>query len=109
MREATLFTTHPALLAPGTLDPFRRVEEQVRLSRYGGDCYMYCMLAAGHIDLVIESGLNAYDIVALIPIVEGAGGIITTWDGGSASQGGSVIAAGDPALHRQALKLLAGG
>lgn len=106
--EATLLTTHPALLAPGTLDPFRRVEEKVRMSRYGGDCYMYCMLAAGHIDLVIESGLNAYDIVALIPIVEGAGGIITSWDGGPAAQGGSIVAAGDRRLHEQALRILAG-
>lgn len=106
--EATLLTTHPALLAPGTLEPYRRVEEKVRLSRYGGDCYMYCMLAGGFIDLVIESGLNAYDIVALIPIIEGAGGIITSWDGGPASAGGSIIAAGDRRVHEEAMKLLAG-
>lgn len=106
LADATLLTTHPALLAPGTLEPYRRVEEKVRLSRYGGDCYMYCMLAAGHIDLIIESGLNAYDIVALIPIIEGAGGIITSWDGGSAAKGGSVIAAGDKRVHAEALALL---
>ncbi len=105
--QATLMTTHPALLAPGTLEPFRRVEQHVRLSRYGGDCYAYCMLASGHVDLVIESGLNAYDIVALVPIVEGAGGIITTWDGGSPAKGGSIIASGDARLHEAALKLLA--
>ena len=107
--QATLMTTHPALLAPGTLDPFRRVEEKVRLSRYGGDCYAYCMLAAGHVDLVIESGLQPYDIVALIPIIEGAGGIITTWDGGDPAKGGAIIAAGDKRVHAQALKLLAAG
>ena len=106
LAEATLTTTHPALLAAGTLEPFRRVEEKARLSRYGGDCYMYCMLAAGHIDLVIESGLNAYDIVALIPIIEGAGGVVTAWDGGSAAQGGTVIAAGDRRVHEEALRLL---
>ena len=106
--EATLMTTHPGLLHGDTLEPFRRVESRVRLSRYGGDCYAYCMLAAGHVDLVIESGLQPYDIVALIPIVEGAGGRITGWDGGAAARGGSIVAAGDPRLHEAALKLLAG-
>lgn len=106
LAEATLMTTHPALLAPGTLEPYKRVEATVRLSRYGGDCYAYCMLAAGHVDLVIESGLKPYDIVALIPIIEGAGGVITDWDGGSAAGGGCIIAAGDRRIHEQALKLL---
>ena len=64
---------------------FGRVEAAVRLSRYGGDCYAYCMLAAGHVDLVIETGLKPHDIVALIPIIEGAGGIVTNWEGGSAA------------------------
>ena len=108
LAEATLMTTHPSLLAAGTLEPFRRVEEKVRLSRYGGDCYSYCMLAAGHVDLVIESGLNAYDIVALIPIIEGAGGVITSWNGGSPAKGGAVIAAGDKRVHEAAMQLLAG-
>ncbi len=106
LETATLMTTHPALLSPGTLEPYRRVEEKVRLSRYGGDCYAYCMLAAGHVDLVIESGLQPYDIAALIPIVEGAGGVVTAWDGGSAAQGGAIIAAGDLRAHQAALKLL---
>jgi histidinol phosphatase-like enzyme (inositol monophosphatase family) len=109
LAEATLLTTHPALLAPGTEEAYRRVEQKVRLSRYGGDCYMYCMLAGGHIDLVVESGLNAYDIVALIPIIEGAGGIVTAWDGGSAAKGGTIIAAGDRRVHEEALQLLAAG
>ena len=61
---------------------FGRVEQAVRLSRYGGDCYAYCMLAAGHLDLVIETELKPYDVLALIPIIAGAGGIITTWDNG---------------------------
>jgi myo-inositol-1(or 4)-monophosphatase len=106
VREATLMTTHPALLAQGTREAYERVEQQVRLSRYGGDCYAYCMLAAGHIDLVIESGLNAYDIVALIPIIEGAGGIITNWQGGSAAQGGAIIASGNAQVHEEALAIL---
>jgi myo-inositol-1(or 4)-monophosphatase len=106
LAQATLMTTHPHLLAAGTLEPFLRVEREVRLSRYGGDCYAYCMLASGHVDLVIESGLNAYDIVALIPIIEGAGGVITTWTGESAAQGGAIIASGDPRLHEIALRHL---
>lgn len=106
--EATLMTTHPDLLVGDTLGPFRKVEEKVRLSRYGGDCYAYCMLAAGHVDLVIESGLNSYDIVGLVPIVEGAGGIVTTWDGGDPAQGGAIIAAGDRRTHAQALEILNG-
>ncbi len=108
LQTATVMTTHPALLAPGTREAFQRVEARARLSRYGGDCYSYCMLAAGHVDLVIENGLKTYDIAALIPIVEGAGGIVTSWDGGDASNGGAVIAAGDKRVHAAALKLLAG-
>jgi len=84
------------------------VEREARLSRYGGDCYAYCALAAGHVDLVVETNLQPYDIVALIPIIEGAGGVVTTWSGGPAAQGGAIVAAGDPALHEEALKLLGG-
>ena len=108
LAQATLMTTHPALLTPGTRAAYTRVEEQVRLSRYGGDCYGYCMVAAGHVDLVIESGLKPYDIVALVPIVEGAGGIVTDWTGGSPAKGGAIIAAGDKRTHEQALKILNG-
>jgi myo-inositol-1(or 4)-monophosphatase len=64
------------------------------------------MLAAGQIDLVIEAGLNSYDIAALVPIVAGAGGIVTTWDGKPAHHGGNIIAAGDPRMHEAAMKLL---
>lgn len=104
--QATLMTTHPSLLTTATRVPYARVEDKVRLSRYGGDCYAYCMVAAGHVDLVIESGLNAYDICALVPIIEGAGGVVTDWTGGSAANGGSIIASGDRRLHEQALALL---
>ena len=104
--HATLMTTSPKLIP----DPFRprydALETKVRLTRYGGDCYAYCMLAAGHVDLVVEAGLNAYDIVALIPIVEGAGGIVTTWAGGDPSKGGAIVAAGDRRVHEQALAAL---
>jgi histidinol phosphatase-like enzyme (inositol monophosphatase family) len=105
--QATLMTTHPSLLTPETRMPYAKVEREVRLSRYGGDCYAYCMVAAGHVDLVIESGLKPYDICALVPIIEGAGGVVTDWNGGSAANGGAIIAAGDKRLHEKALKLLA--
>jgi len=108
LAQATLMTTSPLLIDPARREDFHRVEAKVRLSRYGGDCYAYCALAAGHVDLVIETNLNPYDIVALIPIIEGAGGIVTTWNGENAAQGGAIIAAGDPALHEAAVKLLAG-
>ena len=80
----------------------------MRLSRYGGDCYAYCMLAAGHIDLVIETELKPYDILPLIPIIEGAGGIVTTWDNGRALDGGRIIAAGDKRVHAAAMEALQG-
>ena len=105
--DATVMTTSPLLISSEKRDAYARVEAAARLPRYGGDCYAYCALAAGHVDLVIEDGLKPYDIVALIPIVEGAGGIVTTWDGGDPSQGGSIIAAGDRRAHEAALKLLA--
>ena len=76
--------------------------------RYGYDCYAYCMLAAGHVDLIVEAGLKAYDIAPLIPIILGAGGVVTTWDGGDAAAGGRIVAAGDARLHEAALKLLNG-
>lgn len=108
LAQATLMTTSPLLIDPALRENFQRVEAQARLSRYGGDCYAYCALAAGHVDLVIETNLNPYDIVALIPIIEGAGGVVTSWDGGDAARGGSIVAAGDKALHAAAVRLLAG-
>ena len=85
---------------------FETVAAQVQLSRFGGDCYAYCMLASGFVDLIIEASLQPYDVQALIPIVEGAGGIISDWAGGTAQQGGAIVACGDPALHEQVLRLL---
>ena len=104
--NAVLFTTSPQLMNPDDRAAFRRVEAAVKLSRYGGDCYPYCMLAAGHVDIVIEAGLKQHDIVALIPIIEGAGGIVTTWDGESAAKGGRIVAAGDKRAHEAALSVL---
>jgi myo-inositol-1(or 4)-monophosphatase len=107
LSDAVLYTTSPLLMNADDRALFSKVENKVRLSRYGGDCYAYCMLAAGQIDLVIETGLKPYDIVALIPIILGAGGIITDWDGGPPQAGGRIIAAGDPRVHAAAMALLA--
>jgi len=106
LNEATSFTTSPLLMNSDDRAAFGQVEAEVRLTRYGGDCYSYCMLAAGHLDLVIETELKPYDIAALIPIVSGAGGVITTWEGEPAQGGGRIVAAGDPRVHEAALKLL---
>jgi len=106
LADAILFTTSPLLMNPNDRAAFGRVEEKARLSRYGGDCYAYCMLASGHADLVIETELKPYDIIPLIPIITGAGGIVTTWEGGPAADGGRIIAAGDARIHKAAMELL---
>lgn len=109
LSEAIMSTTHPDLFEDGAeTEGFARLKSQVRMTRYGGDCYGYCLLAAGFTDLVVEAGLKPFDIVALIPIIENAGGRITTWDGKPATQGGRIVAAGDPHLHAQAVKALSG-
>jgi len=106
LRDAVLFTTSPLLMNEADRAVFRRIENEVKLSRYGGDCYAYCMLAAGQIDLIIETELKAHDIVALIPIIIGAGGIVTTWENGPAQGGGRVVVAGDRRVHQAALAML---
>jgi myo-inositol-1(or 4)-monophosphatase len=108
LAEAVLYTTSPRLMTADDRVAFSRVEDKVRLSRYGGDCYAYCMLAAGHIDLVIETQLKPYDIVPLIPIIRGAGGIVTSWEGGPPEAGGRVVAAGDERVHAAAMDVLRG-
>ena len=85
---------------------FGAVAAVAQLTRYGTDCYGYCALAAGHLDLVVEAGLAPYDILPLIPIVEAAGGIITDWEGKTVETTSCVVAAGDARVHDAALKLL---
>jgi fructose-1,6-bisphosphatase/inositol monophosphatase family enzyme len=104
--EATMFTTTPHLFKGESKSRFEILESRVKLSRYGCDCYAYCMVASGHADLVVEPGLKPYDIVALIPIIENAGGVITCWDGSPAEKGGNIIAAATPELHRAALEIM---
>lgn len=107
LRHAVLSTTDPALFTAGAeTAAYDAVAARVRLTRYGYDCYAYGMLALGFIDIVVEAGLQPYDVQALIPVIEGAGGIITSWSGGPADQGGQIIAAGDSRIHQQALAIL---
>lgn len=106
--NATISTTDPLQLFDGEIeqDAFFRVASRAKMMRNGYDSYAYAMVAAGFMDIVIESGLHAHDIQALIPIIEGAGGIVTNWQGGSADQGGQVLACGDKRLHEQVVELL---
>jgi len=106
LADAVLFTTSPRLMKAPDRRAFAKVEDKVRLSRYGGDCYAYCMLAAGHVDLVIETELKPYDVLPLMPIIVGAGGVITTWEGGAPHAGGRIIAAGDKRVHAAAMEVL---
>ncbi len=105
LADAILYCTHPGMFGnEADLAAFQRVAQQCRLMRYGGDCYSYCLLALGQVDLVIEGGLQAYDIQPLIPIIEAAGGVVTGPAGEDASNGGFVIAAANRTLHHEALQ-----
>jgi len=108
LSDALLASTGPQYLASGfERERFDALRAQVRMTRFGGDCYLYCLVAMGLLDLVVEAGLKPYDVQALIPIVRGAGGVITAWDGGDPTMGGRVIAAGDARVHGAALRVLA--
>ncbi|KPP93675.1 MAG: histidinol-phosphatase [Rhodobacteraceae bacterium HLUCCA08] len=107
LEEAILFTTFPEVGTAAEGAAFRQVADRVRLTRYGMDCYAYALVAAGQIDLVIEAGLQPYDIAAPIAVIEAAGGIVTDWRGGPAAQGGRVVAAANRAVLDQALAILA--
>ena len=108
LAETTLFTTSPRLFSGDAAVRYATLETSVRLTRYSLDCYGYCLLAAGQADLVVETGLKPYDIVALVPIIEQAGGIVTTFDGGRPEGGGDIIAAATPQLHAAALAIMNG-
>ena len=106
LAEATILTTFPEV---GTLEEgraFHAVADRARLTRYGMDCYGYALLAVGQVDLVIEAGLNPYDIQAPIAVVQAAGGIVTDWTGGPAHNGGRAIAAANAQIHAEALTIL---
>ena len=110
LADARVYTTSPDVFDAHGWQAFERVSRAARTRRFGGDCYNYGLVASGHVDLVIESGLQPYDYLAMVPLIEGAGGRITDWDGaplGLASDG-RVVAAATPALHAQALQRLRG-
>jgi histidinol phosphatase-like enzyme (inositol monophosphatase family) len=106
LSDAVLSTTTLEMFKEGERRAFERLMKEVRLTRFGGDCYQYGLAAMGFMDLVVETGLAPYDIQALIPILEGAGGAVTTWDGGAAESGGRIVAAGDARAHAAALEIL---
>ncbi|MFT6657130.1 histidinol-phosphatase [Maritalea sp.] len=107
LSQSTIFTTSPRIfLLEKSLAAYDTLENNVKLARYGLDCYAYAMVAAGHGELVVEEGLKSVDIAAMIPIIEQAGGIVTTWSGKQATQGGQVIAAANEKIHSAALTIL---
>ena len=106
LSDATILTTFPEVGSEDEGRAFHAVSEQTKLTRYGMDCYGYALLAAGQVDLVIEAGLQPYDIHAPIALVEAAGGIVTDWDGNPAHNGGRALAAANADIHEQALRIL---
>lgn len=106
LEQAIMMTTSPNIFSAELEPSYKRVEASVQLARYGCDCYAYAMVASGHIDLVVEADLKPYDVGGLIPLVEQAGGVMTTWTGDSAEMGGTIVASGSAALHEEVLKLL---
>ena len=109
LAAATVFSTSPDMFKGGDSAAIARVAAAAKLVRYGADCYAYGLLAQGFIDLVIEASLKSYDFSAVVPIVEGAGGIASDWWGAplSLASDGRVLVAGDRRAHQQALRLLA--
>jgi histidinol phosphatase-like enzyme (inositol monophosphatase family) len=110
--DAVFLTTSPDAfaLAPDR-EAFARVRDRVRLPLYGGDCYSYGQVALGFADLVVETGLQAYDFMALAPVIEGAGGRLTDWAGRPVGleSDGRVVAAGDARVHAATLELIRDG
>lgn len=109
IEDAIVVTTDPRqFVSPAEQAALETVTGRARFLRYGGDCYCYTQLAMGFVDVVIENGLQPYDVQALMPIIVAAGGVITDWSGGPCDQGGSVLASGDPVLHERLLRRLGG-
>ncbi len=108
--KAYMYSTAPQMFGGPMATRHEALAEKVKLFRWGGDCYAYGLLAAGHVDLVVENSLKLYDFAALVPVIKGAGGLITDWMGREldVTSDGSVLAAGDPAAHRAARHILAG-
>ncbi|THD81570.1 histidinol-phosphatase [Aliigemmobacter aestuarii] len=106
--EALLMSTFPEVGTPEEGAAFHRLSRQCRLTRYGTDCYAYALVAAGHVDLVVEAGLQAYDVQAPIAVITAAGGVVTDWQGNPAHQGGRILAAANHEVHAAAMAVLNG-
>lgn len=106
LEQAILFSTFPEIGTAPERAAFDQLAGQVRLTRFGMDCYAYALLAMGQIDLVVEAGLHPHDIAAPIALIHAAGGVVTTWQGGPAHGGGRIVAAANPGIHRAALAIL---
>lgn len=106
LSQSILFSTFPEVGTAVEGAAFHRLAREVRLTRYGTDCYAYGLVAAGQIDLVVEAGLKPYDIQAPIAVIEAAGGLVTDWTGGPAHHGGRVLAAANAGIHAEALAIL---
>jgi myo-inositol-1(or 4)-monophosphatase len=102
LSDAALGTTSPHLYKGRDASNFDALRNKSKVTRYGGDAYFFSLLAAGHLDVAIDAGLQTYDIAALIPIIRGAGGIVECWDGGDVTLGGNVLAAATPELFAAA-------
>lgn len=109
LSAASLYATSPQMFEGTDFAAFERLRKAVRTPLFGGECYAYGLLASGFNDLVVEADMDPYDYLSHVAVIEGAGGVITDWQGRPLGLGsdGRVLAAGDPALHRAALDLLA--
>lgn len=108
LSTAVVSTTHPwGYFSRNERSAFERVCEKARMSYFGGDCYGYALLAMGFIDVIVEGRLAPWDVAALIPVIENAGGVITDWAGNRFANGGNVVAAGDARVHAEAVRMLA--
>jgi histidinol phosphatase-like enzyme (inositol monophosphatase family) len=110
LAAATVFSTSPDMFRGDDAAAHAGVAAAAKLVRFGADCYAYGLLALGFVDLVVEASLKPYDFSAMLPIVEGAGGIATDWQGAplTLASDGRVVVAGDRRAHLEALALLAG-
>ncbi|MGJ3232029.1 MAG: histidinol-phosphatase [Oceanicaulis sp.] len=104
--DAIFSTTDPGLFSPAETPAVSALAAGAKVRRFGLDAYAYAALALGGVDLVVESGLKPWDAAALIPVVTGAGGVVSNWSGGPCHEGGQVVAAATPALHAEALAVL---
>lgn len=106
--DARIATSSPDVFAPADWERYDRMSRGAALRRFGGDCYMYGLLASGYCDVVVEAGLMPYDYMALVAVVEGAGGVISDWQGNplTIDSDGRVIATANARLHAQVLDAL---